>query len=384
MAVRVALAGPPRRAIVIGMSSEAHPSPQRAPTRWLAGLGARRIAMALGLATLMTVLLSPVFITPFWDLLARALLIALALTLAYTLAGNWPQTLVPRWHVQMLAVVLLAPVCAAVDGLYDTHGDVRELLANRQLMRGFHWVAFSSLSVGLIATLAALVREREAQANAQALRFALERETLERQALDAQLRVMTAQIEPHFLLNTLANVQALVEGGSPRAAPVLRSLIAYFRAAMPRLRQSRSTLADELALARSYLEVMEMRIPDRLSFSVDVPADLQAFAFPSMALLTLVENAVRHGIDPAERGGRIAIGARRDGALVRVWVEDSGVGLDPKAPVGVGLANLRQRLQAFYGPAARLELTESAAGGAEGQVAAGLRAELVLPAGEGG
>jgi LytS/YehU family sensor histidine kinase len=289
---------------------------------------------------------------------------------------------VPRWHVQILAVVLLAPLCAALDGLWDTNGSLEALFDDRKLMLGFFWIAFSSLGIGLVATLVALIREREAQVNAQMLRFALERETLERQALDARLRVMTAQIEPHFLLNTLANVQALVESGSPRAASVLKSLIAYFRAAMPRLRSARSTLGDEMALARAYLDVMQMRIPDRLSYRIDLPPDLHGEPFPSMALLTLVENAVRHGIDPAEAGGCIELGARRIGddarglrGGLRVWVDDSGVGLDAKAPPGQGLTNLRERLAAFYGASARLELSMSSQPAPKG----GVRAELLLP-----
>jgi len=370
------------------MTSAAPPEP-RPPTRWLDGMSARRIAFALGIGTVAAVLANPIFITPFAQLWSRGLLIALVLTFAYTLAGNWPQTKVPRWHVQILAVVLLAPVCAALDGLWDTGGSVSALLRDRKLLLGFFWIAFISVSLGLVATLVALVREREALASAQALRFALERETLERQALDARLRVMTAQIEPHFLLNTLANVQALVETGSPRAAPVLRSLIAYFRAAMPRLRSARSTLGDEMALARAYLEVMQMRIPDRLAFGIDLPSELRAEPFPSMALLTLVENAVRHGIDPAEAGGRIELGARRiegDAAGLRgglrVWVDDSGVGLDTKAPPGQGLANLRERLEAFYGAAARLELAPSAQPAAMAGSLGGVRAELLLPPAE--
>ncbi|HEU4460304.1 MAG TPA: histidine kinase [Methylibium sp.] len=365
------------------MSSSAASS-AAAPGRWLEGLGPSRIGLALAIGSVAALALNPIFVTPFWQLWARGLLIALALTLAYTLAGNWRQTKVPRWHVQILAVVLLAPVCAAIDGLWDSGGSVAELLANRKLVLGFVWITFSSLGIGLLVTMLALIREREAQVNAQALRFALERETLERQALDARLRLMTAQIEPHFLLNTLANVQALVEGGSPRAAPVLQSLIAYLRAAMPRLRSVKLTLGDELALVRAYLEVMGMRIPDRLSFAIDVPEALHAEPFPSMALLTLVENAVRHGIDPAEAGGRIEVGARRieaDGSPLagglHVWVEDSGVGLDATAPPGQGLANLRERVAAFYGPAARLALSEPRAAGASG--GRGLRAELRLP-----
>lgn len=350
---------------------------QRSWRDWFAGLSVERIALVLGLVTLVVAAVTPLFKNSFVELWSRGLLIGVVLMLAYTLAGNWRQSYVARWHVQILAVLLLAPVCAAIEAIVDTHGNIDAVLGDRHRVAGFFWVLFICLGVGLLATLVALVREREALASAQALRFALEKETLERQALDAQLRVMTAQIEPHFLLNTLANVQALVETGSPRAAPVLRSLIGYLRAALPRLRESEGTLGSELALARSYLDVMQMRIPDRLRFDIAVPADLEALRFPSMALLTLVENAVRHGIDPAEQGGHIEIGARRDGGGVRIWVADSGVGLNTSAPPGTGLANLRQRLAAFYGPAARLDLVDG-----DGRGGPGLRAELVLPAPE--
>lgn len=339
---------------------------------WLAGLSIERIALVLGLATLVAIGLNPIFITPFVELWSRSLAIALALMLAYTLAGNWEQRYIARWHVQVLAIVLLAPLCAAVEALVDTHWNVGAVLDDRRRVAGFFWVTFSSLIAGLLATLFALVREREQQANAQALQFALERETLERQALDAQLKVMAAQIEPHFLLNTLANVQALVETGSARAAPVLQSLIAYLRAALPRLRDSEGTLGGELALARAYLELMQMRIPDRLGFGIAVPEALLRERFPSMGLLTLVENAVRHGIDPAEQGGRIDIGASREEAGLRIWVSDSGVGLDTTATPGTGLASLRQRLAAFYGPAARLDLLV-------GEGGRGLRAEIRIP-----
>jgi sensor histidine kinase YesM len=156
------------------------------------------------------------------------------------------------------------------------------------------------------------VREREAQARSRELQFALERSRLEKQAVDARLALLQAQIEPHFLFNTLANVQALVEAGSPRAAEVLKSLIAYLRAALPRLHDGPATLAQELALVRAYLELMQMRMPDRLQFSIDADASLQQRPFPPMALLTLVENAVRHGIDPLEdRAAASSVGARR-------------------------------------------------------------------------
>lgn len=339
---------------------------------WFAGFGLRRVAVVALIASVVAIIINPIFITPFVQLWIRSVVIGWVLALSYTVAGNWPQTWLPSWLLQVLTVVVMAPVCAAVESMEDVGWRLEAILDDRHRVMGFVWVLGLSLVIGLIASLAALVREREERANAQALRFALERETLERQALDARLRLMHAQIEPHFLFNTLANVQALVEAGSPRAATVLRSLIAYLRAAVPRLRAADETLGNELALARAYLEVMISRMPDRLQYAIDVPEELYPLRFPSMALLTLVENAVRHGIDPSESGGRIELGARSGGARVRVWVEDSGVGLDETAQPGFGLSQLRERLVAYFGDSARLELGVPAGGGR------GLRAEILF------
>jgi LytS/YehU family sensor histidine kinase len=238
---------------------------------------------------------------------------------------------------------------------------------------GFILIAGCSLVIAPLLALGALYRESDAQAKSQQLQFALEKSLLERQALDAQLQLLHAQIEPHFLFNTLANVQALVESGSPQAPAVLKSLIAYLRAAMPRLNDEQATLGQEIGLVRAYLELMHMRMPDRLDFEVRVPQDLLGLRFPAMALLTLVENSIRHGVDPSEQGGRIEVGAARDSAagMIRLWVADTGVGMSDKAVPGTGLANLRARIKAFYGDAARFELLE--------QSPHGLRAELVLP-----
>ena len=128
---------------------------------------------------------------------------------------------------------------------------------------------------------------------------------------------------------------------------------------MPRLNDHDATLEGEAGLVRAYLELMHMRIPDRLQFRVDIPDELKTLRFPSMALLTLVENAVRHGIDPSEQGGTIEVTALRaaDGA-VHVAVVDSGVGMSETAAAGTGLANLRERLAGFYAGAASLDLIE--------------------------
>jgi len=150
---------------------------------------------------------------------------------------------------------------------------------------------------------------------------------------------------------------------------VFRSLIAYLRAAMPQLHQQTATLGDEERLVRAYLELMLMRMPDRLAFTIDIEPALRALPFPQMGLLTLVENAIRHGIDPGCDGGRIEVGARRDaGREVRLWVADSGVGLSEGAGTGTGLRNLQDRLQAFFGPEAGVTLLEQAPHGVRAEI----------------
>lgn len=205
--------------------------------------------------------------------------------------------------------------------------------------------------------LTAIVRQKEAIVRDQNLAFALERSELERQALDARLRLVQAQVAPHFLFNTLANVQALVDAGSPHASAVLRSLTAYLRAALPRLDESGATIERELQLVRPYLELMQMRMPDRLQYATTIDPSTLDVRCPPTTLLTLVENAVRHGIDPSEEGGRIDVAIeRRDGRCV-VRVADTGAGLHQSADGrGTGLATLRERLQLICGDAAHLRM----------------------------
>jgi sensor histidine kinase YesM len=327
--------------------------------RCIASLSIGSMAWAVGLAVLVALAISPIFLPPLPVLFGRTLFIALVLLLAYTAAGQWRRAWPPRWLAQVLAVLITAPLATLFVYALSTGGNFHEIFGNEARLTGILMIGGSAITLGLIAGLGAMVRERDAQAKSQALAFALERETLQRQTADAQLAVLQQQVEPHFLFNTLANVQALVESGSPRAAPVLASLIAYLRAALPQLHEGAPTLAREASLVRAYLELMTMRMPDRLQYTLGIDPALHELWLPAMTLLTLVENAVRHGIDPSEAGGRIEVGARRDDAtgLVRVWVADTGRGLDETHPPGTGLANLRERLAAAYSGRAHLTLS---------------------------
>ena len=330
----------------------------------------RQLALTVTLAVAGAIALNPITLNPFVEVLGEALFVGMVLLSGFTVAGAWRQTLLPRWVAQVLAVALGAALSPLVVQMLSVGGDFSMFMASRPHVRGYILVTLSAALIGTLFALGALYRERDAQARAEALQFALERETLQRQATDARLHLLTAQIEPHFLLNTLANVQQLVESGSPRAAPVFRSLTDYLRAAMPQLNRETATLGDEERLVRAYLELMLMRMPDRLTFSVEIDPALRAFAFPQMGLLTLVENAVRHGVDPGCDEARIEVGASRPAAgELQLWVADTGVGLATEsAGAGTGLRNLRERLQAFFGPDACVDLSEQSPHGVRAEI----------------
>jgi len=358
--------------------TEAPEAPTAGWPTFLATLSGGGVGTAIGLAITVAVTLNPIFVTPFLVLLGRTLFLAMVLLLVYAAARAWPQAWglrwLPAWLQPVVALAAVAPLATLAIYLQSTGGDFVAFVQAPGRVSGFMWIAGSALFLGLLTALGAMLREREAQARSQALQFELERSRFEKQALDARLSLLQAQIEPHFLFNTLANVQALVETNSPRAADVLKSLIAYLRAAMPRLHDGQPTLGNEVALVRAYLELMQMRMPDRLQFTVDVDPALAERRFPPMALLTLVENAVRHGIDPSEDGGRIEVVARAhgsgmgNGSGLHLSVADTGVGMDPHAQPGTGLSNLQARLQGFFGSGATLRLEE--------QPPHGLRAEI--------
>jgi LytS/YehU family sensor histidine kinase len=222
-------------------------------------------------------------------------------------------------------------------------------------MTGWMMITFLGLLIAPWTALTAIVRQKEAFAREQKLAFALERSELEREAVDARLHLLQAQVSPHFLFNTLANLQELVETGAPHAAMVLRSLVAYLRAAVPLLDEPAATIERELQLVRPYLELMQMRMPDRLQYVMNVDPRALRIRCPPMTLLTLVENAVRHGIDPSEEGGRIDVDIERRGERCLVRVTDTGGGIRESARgLGTGLTTLQERLQMIFGDAARL------------------------------
>jgi hypothetical protein len=185
---------------------------------------------------------------------------------------------------------------------------------------------------------------------------------LQRQAIDAQLRSLQAQIEPHFLFNTLANVVSLIDTAPDKARLMLERLIELLRASLAASRSERTTLGQETALIAAYLDIFRIRMGERLSYTISVPPELLDVSIPPLSLQPLVENSIKHGLEPKLEGGSVHLTARTADGALQLDVEDDGLGFSPHPGAGVGLANLRDRISSLYGARARLVIEELARG----------------------
>ena len=215
-------------------------------------------------------------------------------------------------------------------------------------------------------------RSRASQRVAEAKRKEADYHRMGQQVTEAKLAALQAQVEPHFLYNTLASVQALTEVDPAKANEMTGHLIQYLRNALPKMRESVSTVGQEVELVRAYLSILQMRMGARLAFDIAVPDNLMALPFPPLMLPSLVENAIKHGLEPQREGGEVRISAALDGGRLKLIVADTGRGFAEVVGAGVGLANIRERLAALYGSAARLSL--------EGNEPHGVVATIEVPA----
>jgi signal transduction histidine kinase len=199
-------------------------------------------------------------------------------------------------------------------------------------------------------------RSRAALRMAELKRKEAEYHRMSQQVTEAKLSALQAQVEPHFLYNTLASVQALTEVDPPQASAMTGHLIQYLRNALPKMRESVSTVGQEVELVRAYLNILQMRMGKRLAFTIDVPESLQEAPFPPLMLPSLVENAIKHGLEPQREGGEVAIRAEEADGRIRMIVADTGRGFSEAPGAGVGLANIRERLAALYGAEGKLTL----------------------------
>jgi len=310
--------------------------------------------------------------TPWWQTVVAANAIGVAV--AMSLAGVWFNygKIVRAKGKALLTIVglgLLGGLIGALTAMFERGHSWTVLLDKLpKVVIGVTLVVTTLVAIPVI--LVAVLRNRHYQIQAEQLKRDAEQERLARELSETQLRLLRAQIEPHFLFNTLGAVQQLAEQGAPRAAELTAHLIDFLRASMSDMRSEQVALTTEFGLVDSYLRVMQIRMGERLRYRVDLPEALAATQVPSMLVLTLAENAIKHGIEPAMHGGEIVVTAHDDGGTLRIGVRDSGVGMSDTPGAGTGLENVRHRLRLAYGEGACLLLSEAEPG---------LLAEISIP-----
>jgi sensor histidine kinase YesM len=222
-----------------------------------------------------------------------------------------------------------------------------------------------ALFFGILASITFVLFERIELLDMEVKQRQLNQIESDKRQMEAQLKMLQAQIEPHFLFNTLANVSSLIDVDPMLAKQLLERLNDWLRIALVRARSDSATLGDELDMLENYLQIMKIRFGERLRWNMNVPEDTRLSSFPPMLLQPLVENAVRHGIEPKLGGGEINIRARIENSALSIEVSDSGVGMVGTANgEGTGLANVRARLATLFGATGNLTLRSNEQGGA--------------------
>jgi len=248
----------------------------------------------------------------------------------------------------------------AIEAAVDDAAEAKVTRYHKQASTWFRSFVFL-LVLALFATKALVGGKKRADALTQSANAAAERESMQRQLSEARMQMMQAQVEPHFLFNTLASVEYLIETNPPRASAMQRSLIQYLRAVLPQMRENAvvTNLGREVDMVTAYLNLLKMRMEERLTVELHIPDDLRTAAFPPMMLQSMVENAIKHGLECKPEGGTLRIGADVSHGKLRVTVADNGVGFGvmPSDGTGLGLPTIRERLKLLHGDAGQLHIT---------------------------
>jgi Histidine kinase len=289
------------------------------------------------------------------------LLIGFAVVPVFSPAASLARKLV---HIAIFAPIAAWFIAVLIGAAFDRYYG-NDLLQTFYLRFRVTLVAGLSAGVLYAAIVGAIVylRSHHVSIANRKLSEAKQESDVSRQLTETKLRLLQAQIEPHFLFNTLASAQQLASKSAPDAARLIGHLVRFLRISIPSMRDERGALQREFEQINAYLSIMQTRMGERLQFNVDAPFDLHDFSLPPALAMTLVENAIKHGIEPAREGGRIDVRAEKSANHVRVIVTDTGVGLlstaEKEVGSGLGLANISERLKAIYGDRASLSLKEN-------------------------
>lgn len=215
------------------------------------------------------------------------------------------------------------------------------------------------LLFGSIISYFFISRERISATEAIIQEEKIRRLSIEKKIAENNLRLLQAQIEPHFLFNTLSNIMSLLETDLEKAKSMLVDLIHYLRTSLSKTRNKTTTIDQEMEMIRAYLNIFKIRMGDRLRYNIDIPDTIKDFPFPPMLVQPLVENAIKHGLEPKIEGGELSIRGKEKGDILQLEITDTGMGFHGGEDIGVGLSNVRERLQSLYGNKGHLILEEN-------------------------
>jgi sensor histidine kinase YesM len=257
----------------------------------------------------------------------------------------------------MLVVVMIAIIIGT--GVGWTLGSMAAGLSVSLFDQRFISVIILGIMFGSIISYFFFSRERISQTEILVQEERIKRLTSEKKALESNLRLLQAQIEPHFLFNTLSNIMSLLETDLEKGKSMLTDFIHYLRTALQKTREETTTIGQEIEMIQTYLNIFKVRMGDRLDYRLDIPDTIQGYPFPPMLIQPLVENAIRHGLEPKIEGGELFIRGKKEGDVISLEIIDTGMGFNEGEYTGVGLSNVRERLQSLYGGKGRLILEEN-------------------------
>ncbi|MEO8101396.1 MAG: histidine kinase [Betaproteobacteria bacterium] len=297
--------------------------------------------------------------------LGLSAVILIAMTVAFTGAWFGPSRFKTgtKSFVLLVSVMLAGAIVGGLGANLTQAGDLSSVAD--QFVRMAPKILVGGLIAGMVCAvlMVSIVQYRRGQLQRrnQLLERQAQQERMGRQLADARLKLLQAQVEPHFLFNTLASVQQLAEGKAPEAAILTAQLITFLRGGLASLREETTTLGREFRVMQAYLAIMQLRMHDRLAFGLELPDDLRDLPVPPAMLISLVENAIKHGLEPSLEGGRIDVSAARDGDRLQITVKDTGQGPNlSQSGGGVGLDNIRQRLRVLFSDQGRLSVSRNA------------------------
>jgi Histidine kinase len=321
-----------------------------AGNKWTVAAFARGLGLVVAFDTLIAIFMVILVPDDFWSVLLPSQCIGLSIFLINSALGPLCGRRGLRW-MRVLAIPL-GGLFGIIATSLITHGALGSGILG-QPSRLATWLG-GTFVFGTAITYYFHSRAELAARKEQLQQQELDRATQQQQLAETHLKLLQAQMEPHFLFNTLSNVLGLIDDRPAEARRMLANLTSYLRGSLQRTREGATTLGDEVDLLRAYLEIQAVRMGDRLRWALDVPDALRSLPLPPLLLQPLVENAVRHGLEVRVEGGEVDVRASREGDALLLRVRDTGVGLAGAPAPGIGLANVRSRLRALHGERASM------------------------------